>query len=410
MKLENNYFRKILHFLVVILLAIAIVDCDKNSTEPEQPKTRGDIISSESLNVYSSENIEQIMTANNIPSSFELTYSVEVIRIIYQTTDSQGNYIKVSGAIMVPVDGNNLPLLSMHHGTVTKRDRVASVGPLNSTEGLIGLILASSGYLTCVPDYPGFGVSEILHPYIHAKSLTTVVIDNIRAAKSYCHQNDITLNEKLFLAGYSEGGYVTLAAQKEIEQNFSNEFNITAVAPMAGPYDLSGTVKHIFQQSTYNSPTYIAFFLTAYDEIYGWNRLNEIFKAPYGDMMSNLFDGTKTYGEINSQLPVNISELLSHNFINNYLNGNESDFVAAIEENSLLNWKPNAPIRFYHGDADNTVPYQNALTIVDNLIANGGTDIKLVTIQGGTHETAGLPAILGMIEWFNSLRETNSLT
>ena len=117
--------------------------------------------------------------------------------------------------------------------------------------------------------------------------------------------------------------------------------------------------------------------------------------------MPGLFNGSKTFGEINSQLPVKITELLRPNFIHNCLNENDTEFISAIEENSLLNWTPKAPIRFYHGDADDTVPYQNALSAVENLRANGGTNIELITLEGKDHATAGLPAILGMIEWLN---------
>jgi len=387
--------------LVVVLLALNFIDCDKHSTKPEQPKIRGEIISTNSLNVFSKEEIKHLITAYNIPFTTELSYSVEVIQMVYQTIDSKENFIQASGAVMIPMNGENLPLLSLHHGTETKREMVASVSPFNSTEGFAGLIMASIGYLCCLPDYPGFGMSEILHPYLHAKSLSIAVIDYLRAVKSYCAEKKISLNGQLFLTGYSEGGYVTLAAHKEIEQNYSDEFDVTAAAPMAGPYDLIGTTKSIFQDSTYNSPAYIAFFLTAYNEIYGWDRLTEIFNDPYGEKMPSLFDGSQTYGEINSQLPVKINELLRQNFIDDYQNGKETEFISVIEENSLLNWTPNAPIRFYHGDADDTVPYQNALTTVENLRDNGGTNIELITLEGKDHETAGLPAILGMIEWLN---------
>ena len=50
------------------------------------------------------------------------------------------------------------------------------------------------------------------------------------------------------------------------------------------------------------------------------------------------------------------------------------------------------------------VPYQIALNTLDNLKKSGAVSIDLVTISGGTHATAGIPAIVAMIEWFESLR------
>ncbi len=52
-------------------------------------------------------------------------------------------------------------------------------------------------------------------------------------------------------------------------------------------------------------------------------------------------------------------------------------------------------------DADNTVTFQNSITMMNNLISNNGSDISLVTFDGKNHETASLPSVLGMIEWFD---------
>lgn len=353
-------------------------------------------------NIYSPKEIKELLTAAGISVPFTLIHSVEEIQVVYPTTDAHGNSVQASGTILIPRAEGDFPLLSLHHGTVTKRDEVASVNLSATPEGLAGLITASIGYLTGIPDYLGFGESDILHPYLHAKTSATTVIDFLRSVKTYCNEKNIGLNGQLFLGGYSEGGYVSLAVQKEIEENHANEFTITAVAPMAGPYDLSNTTRAIIQRPAYYWPAYLGFFFTAYNDIYNWNRLDEIFNLPYGEMMPQLFDGTKTFLEINNRLPTTVSELLKQEFITNYLEGNEAEIAATIEENTLLNWVPVAPIRFYHGDADEVSPYQNALTALEVLKANGGTNIELVTIEGGTHETSGLPCVLGMIEWFNS--------
>ncbi|MBL7095149.1 prolyl oligopeptidase family serine peptidase [candidate division KSB1 bacterium] len=194
--------------------------------------------------------------------------------------------------------------------------------------------------------------------------------------------------------------WVTLATHREIEQKHGTEFQLTAVAPMAGPYDMLSTAKILMGQTEYQWPYYLAFFITAYDDIYGWNRLNDIFNSPYGDMMHLFFDGTKSSSEINNSLPTKITELINQDYLSKFFNGEEPEIFAALQENNLLNWAPQTPIRFYHGDADEAVPYQNALTAVDSLRAMGGNNIELVTIANGTHESASLPSILGMLGWF----------
>jgi alpha-beta hydrolase superfamily lysophospholipase len=271
---------------------------------------------------------------------------------------------------------------------------------MGTVEGTVGMLMASAGYLVSLPDYQGFGVSGALHPYVHAESLSAAVVDLLVAAEEAASRVGASPDERLFLTGYSEGGYATLAAHKEIEESYPDRFQLVASAPMAGPYDLSGTARGLFQRQTYEWPGYIAFLLTAYDDIYGWDRLAEMFEPPYAEMMPGLFDGTRDFDAVNSQLPVTLSELLQDGFVQGFLDGSETEVIRAIEENDLLDWTPVAPIRFYHGDADEAVPYQNSVTAVERL-SSATSSVELVTIEGGTHETAGLPALLDMIRWFN---------
>ena len=119
-------------------------------------------------------------------------------------------------------------------------------------------------------------------------------------------------------------------------------------------------------------------------------------------MMPGLFHGSKTWGQIINQLPATLSEMMNPAFIADYNNGNEAVVMAVLQENTLLDWTPQAPIHFFHGDADNVVPIQNTLTAMEVFSANGAGNIQLTTIPGGTHETAGPYAIIGAIQWFES--------
>lgn len=404
MKNSNHYLKQLL--LLALMFTLIFQSCNKEEEQddhtPPEIYERGDISQTTNLGTYTPTDIQQIFDASNVSVMFDLNYDVKVLSISYYTVDRNGSQILTSGAFFIPQGTDNLPLLCTPHGTETKRNKVASVSPTNSTEGIIGLMTASMGYFTVLPDYPGFGISEIMHSYLHAGSLVPCVIDFMRAGKSYASENQITLNEHVFLTGYSEGGYISLATQKTIEENYFDEFNLTAVAPLAGPYDLKGTTDSIFFADSYSTPAYIAFFLTAYNEIYGWNRLDDIFKAPYSSMMPGLFDGSKTWGEIVNQLPITFSDMMNPVFISDYNNGNEPDVLAAIQENTILDWTPQTPIHFFHGEADSIVIYQNVLTAIEVFTSNGAENIQLTAIPGGTHETAGPEAIFGAIEWFES--------
>lgn len=403
--------KKLIRLGVISVIIIVAFACGDSVTDSpvEEPKSRGDIISSNFLFEY---NIDYINTffsflaaESGAEIEFSAEYSIKVYKIVYQTIDAKGNPAKASGSVYVPQGINNLPMLSAHHGTQTNRSRVGSVSPLNSPEGIIAGTL---GYYGIVPDYLGLGESQILHPYLHAKSSATCVIDFLRASEKFAEQNNIQLNGQLFLAGYSEGGYVTMAAHKEIETNYSNEFTVTASAPMAGSYDMNLTAHKIIEKEIYDEPSFLSLLMVAYNDIYGWNRINNIFQSTYSNIVAGLFDGTKTTEEINTFLTNKVSELFKPEFISNYLAGNDELMNAALTENSLLNWSPLAPIRLFHGNADEFVPYENAAEAVQKLTLNGGS-IELITIKNGTHATSVIPSLIGAVLWFEEIKIQNLL-
>lgn len=401
--MQKILLKKWLIITISLLCALTLVNCnlEKSIDDPtpnENP--RGKILDSVLKVQYGLETLRLALNAGGIDIGIELKFGVEAYRIIYQTVDTNGNITQASGALFLPKEAGNCPLLSLQHGTVVLQNRVASETPLLSPESFI---LASEGSAVCVPDYLGLGESPGIHPYLHAQSSADAVIDFIRACKTFCSRQNLTLNSQLFLAGYSEGGYVTLVTQKELEENYSSEFNITAVAPMAGPYDLKNTALHILRQNNYSTPGYIAYLIVAYNHIYNWNRLDNIFDPLFAGSIESLFTGDYSMGEINARLPENMNELLTQSFIIGMLNGSDTQVISALEENSLLDWTPKAPIRFYHGDSDKTVPYFNAETAAQSLRENGGNDVEVVTIYGGDHGTSLLPCIALAHEWFRSL-------
>ncbi|NQT96186.1 MAG: prolyl oligopeptidase family serine peptidase [Candidatus Marinimicrobia bacterium] len=385
-----------IQLIILATLSICFWSCEDKISDPE----RGNIISTTPIFTYQAGDIETYLAISGMDIQLGDIHGVEAVKIVYETIDLHNNRTTASGAFFLPLEVIDPPLLSLQHGTETKRSQVASVNPFNSVEGRLGLILSAMGYCTAVPDYLGLGESDLFHPYLHAKSTATSVIDFLRAIRNYCDKNDIGLNEQLFLTGYSEGGYATLAVHREIEKFHTDEFQLTAVAPMAGPYNLAGTVDTIFTSLAYTNSIYPAFILTAYNQIYGWDRLDDFFQPAYATILPGLFDGSKSYSEIGNQLPSLLTDLLNPIFVTDYLNGNETIVRATLEENTLLDWSPTVPLRFFHGDADEVVPYYNAVAVVQSLSANSSTTVELITIENGTHETAGEAAIIGMIEWF----------
>lgn len=394
--------KKFLKTILSVVLLLILISCEYDFPIEPIYYQRAELISSEFKTTIDANHLKSLFSEFKIDDELKnkLIYDVDVYKIIYTTLNHKGEIVKASGALFVPKGVDYLPLLSIQHGTQTKRINVGSINPYYSLEGFVG---ASLGYYTVVPDYLGLGESKMIHPYHHAKTSAYAVIDFIRAARNFGINNKIKLNGQVFLIGYSEGGYVTMAAQREIEKNYYNEIKITASAPMAGAYDLYLTSQIILNNKIYEQPSFLAYLIVAYNDIYEWNKIDEIFNSPYAEKVVSLFDGSKTTSEINSELTSDLKKLFKQKFINDFLNGTEIEFTKALKENSLINFVPISPTKLYHGDADEYVPYENSLKAIEYFNSHGA-NVELITIKNGTHISSGIPSIINAIGWFESLK------
>ena len=144
-------------------------------------------------------------------------------------------------------------MLSFHHGTITNRDDAPSNFSSSDYNSISYAAMASVGFIGVIPDYLGFGSSSsILHPYYVEDLTASSIVDMLKAAAEFAQQKNLQFNGKLFLAGYSEGGYATMAAHKAIESDGLDGFNLIASFPGAGAYDLTGMQEHIFSLQDYD--------------------------------------------------------------------------------------------------------------------------------------------------------------
>jgi hypothetical protein len=373
--------------------------------EPVTPVDRGRVVSNTLAQVYSASELALaflLMGVSVTPDS-----GVEVHQVAYDTISARGLPTRATGAILVPQSRPKpLPLLSYQHGTVLKRTQVPSLD--NNVERLLGLGMAGTGYLVVIPDYLGLGLSQGMHPYIHAGSEASAVVDMIRAARSFCAERQIALNGQLFLTGYSQGGHATMAAQREMELSLPDEFHITASAPMAGPYDVSGTMLSLFlSDKAYGSPSYLPYVLFAYHEAYGlYDDLGDILKPPYATTLPPLFDGLHDESQVDAVMPSVPSQIFQPDFRAQVMADPSNAFFQALRHNDLWDWTPRTPTRMFHCHGDNTVPYANAEVALREFKARGATQIELIDpYPAGDHGTGAAYCLLAGKAWFDSLKQ-----
>ena len=345
------------------------------------------------------------MYGNFLPSATravvlpKIKYDITYHKIIYKTT-YKGNPIKASGIVAIPKNlTEKATLISVHHGTITKYSEAPSASPSAVFTGF-----SSTGYVVLLPDYIGFGVSEnVFHPYIEARHSADAVIDMIKATKEFLTQSEIPFSDKLFLTGYSEGGYVTGVALREIERE--GNMNITATTIGAPAIDLVETIKQIADARTYSTPSFLPYIYLAYRSVYDMTEpITDFFNAKYKDI-ARFYDGSKDSNEINRELTTNISELCNPNFLQAIKTKDiRNTGIRLLKENSWHNFKPKTPVRIYHGTNDVTLPFAITENYANTVKNSGNTNVTLVKLNGKDHFSAFMPMAIQSFLWLETFR------
>ncbi len=399
----------LLSFLFLALWGFSACQHTELPEAPNLAESQKDrLVSAEKLTTLSAVLLQQLaLSSGQKELANVVKYDVDVYRLVYLTTYNKQE-VQASGLMVIPLNMQApAPILSAHHGTTFDQKYAPSNFQLTSLTGFESF--GAAGYLTLVPDYLGYGVSQhITHPYYDVQHSGTVVVDMIKAGKSFFLKNNIKYSDQLFLAGYSECGYVTLAAQKEIAENAAYGLKVTASGAGAGGYDLEHMLARIISGDGYDHPANLAFILQAYNRTYHWNRpLTDFFQEPYATRIQELIDGTRTSSSINSALSSNPAELFNPVFLASLRADGEVVLKQALKKNSLRNYVPASPTRLYHGSADTMVPFENSeITFKAMLAAGAANNVRLISIPGGTHQSSLEPMIQDLIPWMEGIVKT----
>ncbi len=226
---------------------------------------------------------------------------VDVQYIKYGTVGGAGEATDASGALMVPTGSNAKctgarPIVVYSHGTnITKSYNLANftddTNPAFSEAVLLAALYAAQGYIVVAPNYAGYDSSSLsYHPYLNADQQSKEMMDILAAAKKALPTliSPTTASAKLFLTGYSQGGFVAMAAHRAMQ---AAGIPVTASAPMSGPYALAAQSDATFYGNvnaggTIFSPMIFTSFQKAYGNLY--TTPSDIYEAAYATGIETL--------------------------------------------------------------------------------------------------------------------------
>lgn len=367
----------------------------------------------EYLFTLTNKNIFQIPAAETTLNSNAniVKYHVSIHKLNYATT-YRNEKITASGLIILPIDtGVTHSIVSYHHGPIFEEKLVPSnitdsLQSLTSFHILPALILAANGYITFVPDMIGHGASSFyIYPDHLYQPAADAVIDMQLAGRKFLKDNDIPFDQNLFLAGYSEGGYVTMAAQKAIQEGPDLGFSVTASAPGGASFNLNLGVPEIIRSDYLLFPNIFARRIAAWNEYYWQRPLTDFFQEPYASDITWIFDGELGFEETNQYLTTDTYSLLSKEFVERFSKGEEQELIAALTANSVNFWKPEAPTHIYKGSQDNYELSEKEYDIFLNDYHVDPDVVQLIPIEDESHLGAAYPYLEATIEWFQTFEK-----
>jgi len=356
-------------------------------------------VSYQLIQSYSVQDINSIMNTMGVPNGILVPeYGVDFYRVIY-LTEYRDSIVEVSGALMIPKNMTcPAPLTSYQHGTTSNKLGVPSY---NSSEKNICLLFASEGNIVLAPDHVGLGASTIdLHPYMHGWTEAHATINLLRAAREIIPEDediDIEISNQIFLFGYSQGGTSTCHAAKVIEELYSDEFTVTAIAPLSGAYNLSGAqTDFINNGEPYATPGYLPYLIMGYQSIYPelYDELSDIFVEPYASLFPNLFFGHNYgMGFINNQCAPIPLDMIQPAVRDEFLAGTHL-FNEKLLENDLMDWVPQTRVVMAYCTGDEQVHYTNAINALESWSASSTFPIEAIEIGPQDHGGCVLFALL----------------
>jgi len=391
-----SHCRQMMQPLWLAVCLVVVSGCGGGGNKDVQPVATSEppIVNAVGPGQFKDAALLKAITTTDITAAMDLTgaaafratlrYAVKAYRMTYLTVDEQGQQILASALLAIPQKpGNALsPVFSYQHGTLTRGAEAPSNLP---NVGNPEVVLASIGYIVLSADYVGYGVSKgVNHPYLLSAPSASAVIDMLTAAKYWLQTQQVPDNKQLFLAGYSEGGYVTMAAHRALQAGTSPyRKDIVSVAPGAGPYNVGLSLDEELKLVRQVSPL-----------------LGELLNPGFLRLLSDT-DRRNVRDELLRQVLGSDSDVsFTPNVIDSYLADNKS----AIEtQSNVYDWLPSVAVNLFHGRDDRTVSYLSASSTLQIMQAKGSKNlVSLVdcVAQPAGHPECVLPYWRFMLETF----------
>lgn len=333
----------------------------------------------------------------------------------YSTVGGAGEKTSASGGIMVPSGTDPVctgprPVLLYAHGTSTDKNKNMA-SPQDGEAALVAAMYAAQGYIVVAPNYAGYESSPLpYHPYLNLEQQAQDVVDSLTAARKGFAALNANASSKLFLSGYSQGGFVSMAAQRKLQLAGTP---VTAGAHLSGPYNLGRFGDAVYSGNVNLGATLFSPLLnTSFQRTYGnlYATPSEMYEATFATGIETLLPSTTPLNTLLSTGKLPATALFAADSLpkptgfeiffgtpnlikTSYRNAVLADAVAnptapqhplrvAAYKNDLLaqNWTPAQPMLLCGGNGDPTVFFSANTSTAKAYFTGKGVPDQAVTV------------------------------
>lgn len=332
--------------------------------------------------------------------------AVKLYRVTYPSViPEHGNKPTLtSGLLAIPdTTDKSLPMVSYQHGTVYGKHQVPSFPEESPETQLMIAQFAGQGYLLIGADYFGLGISGEPEGYMVKGSHQQATYDMINASRQVLAQMRLA-DTRLFLAGWSQGGFVTMALLEKLEGiGMKVQGTATASAPLDVFALLNGFLSfpRKFDANWLNSIVILSSF--AYENYYGIPGLaHSVLTDEYYDVAKKAYD-RQPFNP--ADIPQDLHKLIRPEYFNAQYFAN-SAYGRLIASAQAYRWVIASPVHNYYGESDEAITVgvgKMAMTYAQSM-GSGNTQVEAISTGKTTHRGTFATAVPLWKIWFDSKR------
>lgn len=344
-------------------------------------------------------------------SGVQVSYSpaqtaVRLYRVIYPSVIPERGKkpTMASGLVALPETakaGDRLPMVSYQHGTVYGRQEVPSFPEQSPETQLMIAQFAGQGYALIGADYFGLGTSTEPEGYMVKKSHQQATYDMLMASRAVLAQMQIE-TARLYIAGWSQGGFVTMAMLEKLE---AAGIEVKAAATASAPLDVYAALSGFLDFPRKNDATWVPtlFILSAFafENYYG---VPDLARSVLTDDMYEISRKAYERKPINAEdVPTDLRKIVRAEYFDaRYFAG--SAYGKLVMETQAYRWVIQSPVRNYYGEADEAIAVGIGRLAMTYAQAMGAGNARVDAISTGptSHRGTFATAVPQWKAWFDT--------